>query len=324
MNDKIIDGKAISAGILEEVKTQATEFSAIHGFAPALAVVLVGEDAASHIYVNNKIKTCKKIGITSYLKKLPADTSEQELLETIDILNNDESIHGILVQLPLPAHIDNRKIIKAIDPSKDVDGFHPQNITSLYLNSPKGFVPCTPLGCYIMLQKIGIKLQGLHAAIVGRSNIVGKPLSMLLLLRGNCSVSMLHSHSNNPQKITKQADILISAVGSPGLITSEWVKDGAVVIDVGLSRAKNGEGKLQGDADFDDLLPKVSRITPVPGGVGPMTIAGLMMNCMKAAMLKHPPKHTSKSHSSDAPASDSSRTNEAHDSTNNLHARNIG
>ncbi|MBE8182188.1 MAG: bifunctional 5,10-methylenetetrahydrofolate dehydrogenase/5,10-methenyltetrahydrofolate cyclohydrolase [Candidatus Portiera sp.] len=285
IRDKIIPGKEIASKYLEEVSQQVAIMQAKHNISPKLSVVIVGADPASHIYVANKIKTCAKVGITSQLYKLPALTSEKELLALVNELNKEKENHGILVQLPLPDHIDNNKIISAINQYKDVDGFHPQNIASLYLNNTtKSFVPCTPLGCYRLLQKIGFELHGSNVAIVGRSNIVGKPLAMLLLLKGNASISMVHSNSKSPHKITKQADLIVSAAGVPNLINSDWVKPGAVVIDVGMNRMEPS-GKLQGDADFDALLPIVKAITPVPGGVGPMTIAMLMENCVKAAKV---------------------------------------
>lgn len=284
-HNKIINGKEIAANYLTETSNQVAELQQEHDITPKLSVVIVGEDPASHIYVNNKIKTCAKVGISSQLYRLPEMTSEKKLLALVDELNKEKDNHGILVQLPLPDHIDNNKVIEAINPEKDVDGFHPQNIASLYLNqTSRSFVPCTPLGCYRLLQKIGFELHGSNVVIVGRSNIVGKPLAMLLLLKGNSSVSMVHSNSKSPQAIAKQADLIISAAGVPNLITPEWVKEGAVVVDVGMNRMEPS-GKLQGDANFDVLLPIVKAITPVPGGVGPMTIAMLMENCLKAAKL---------------------------------------
>lgn len=287
MIKKIIDGRAFACDRLNYIKEYIEKLASIYDdFAPSLAVIILGDDPASHIYVKNKVRICKEVGIKSYLNALPGDTSEQDLLQLISELSNNKKINGMLVQLPLPKHIHSGKIIDAINPNKDVDGFHPQNIASLYLNRKDAFVPCTPLGCLSLLQKMGVPLQGAHAAIVGRSNIVGKPLAMTLLLKANCSVSMLHSHSKNPQQLTRQADIVISAAGVPSLITPAWVKEGAIVIDVGMNRS--ADGKLQGDADFDALLDKVSHITPVPGGIGPMTIAGLMENCYQAAIQQHP------------------------------------
>ncbi len=282
--NKIINGKEIAAVYLEETRKQVIQLKS-NSIEPKLTVIIVGEDPASQIYVRNKIRTCENIGIASELCELPASTSEKDLVALVEKLNIDPNTHGILVQLPLPDHIDNKNIINAINPLKDVDGFHPHNIASLYLNNTSNsFIPCTPLGCYRMLQQIDFELQGTNVAIVGRSNLVGKPLAMLLLLKGNASVSMVHSNSKNPQKITKEADLIISAAGVANLITPDWVKPGAVVIDVGMNRIE-ASGELQGDADFESLLPIVKGITPVPGGVGPMTIAMLMENCVKAAKL---------------------------------------
>lgn len=285
IRDKVIQGKDIASIYLADINKQVAELKEKHNITPKLSVIIVGEDPSSHIYVRNKITACAKVGISSKLYKLPELISEKELLALVNDLNEERDNHGILVQLPLPNHIDNNRVIRTISPSKDVDGFHPQNISSLYLNNTaRSFVPCTPLGCYRLLQEIGFELHGANVAIVGRSDIVGKPLAMLLLLKGNASVSMVHSKSKNPQQITKQADLIVSAAGVPLLITPDWVKPGAVVIDVGINQMEPG-GKFQGDADFDALLPKVKAITPVPGGVGPMTIAMLMENCVKATKL---------------------------------------
>lgn len=285
MQDKIIDGKAIAAEYLAGTAKSLLDFKQKHNITPKLTAVLVGDDPASHIYVRNKIQTCNKLGFDSHLEKLSDTCTEKQLLGLVDALNDDPKNHGILVQLPLPDHIDSKKVINAINPYKDVDGFHPQNIASLYLNdTSNSFIPCTPLGCYKILQKIGFEMHGSHIVIVGRSNIVGKPLAMLLLLKGNASVSMVHSNSKSPQKIAKQADLIISAAGVPNLITPEWIKEGAVLIDVGMNRMEPS-GTLQGDADLPALMPIVKAITPVPGGVGPMTVAMLMSNCLKAARI---------------------------------------
>ena len=283
--DKIIDGKAIAKACLQDVQ-QEVEKLVEQGLQPHLSIVLVGDDPASHIYVRNKINVCKKIGIGYNLLKLASDISEEKLLAEIDKLNKDKNTHGILVQLPLPAQIDSRKLIAAINAAKDVDGFHPDNIAALYLNSPEDyFIPCTPLGCYRILQHIGFETKGANAVIVGRSNIVGKPLAAMLMSQGDASVSIIHSKTIEPQKLAREADLLVCAAGMANLVTEDWVKDGAVVLDVGINRSDSGG--IVGDADFDSLLPRVQSITPVPGGIGPMTIAMLMANCVKAAKQQH-------------------------------------
>ena len=282
---KLINGKEIAQEYLADIKTRVDIFKQQHSITPKLSVVLVGKDPASEIYVRNKINKCRELDLESQLYQLSDNTTEAEILSLIENLNTDPDNHGILVQLPLPDHINRDKIINSINPYKDVDGFHPQNISALYLNqTTDSFIPCTPLGCCKILQNIGFEIQGAHVVIVGRSNIVGKPLAMLLLQKGNASISMLHSKSKDPQSISKKADLIISAVGVPNLISPEWVKEGAVVIDVGMNRIKP-KGKLQGDADLPALLPIVKAITPVPGGVGPMTIAMLMANTLKAAEI---------------------------------------
>lgn len=272
---KIIDGKAISQQIKDELKGEVARKKA-EGKSATLAVIQVGNDPASSVYVNNKKKACAYIGIESASYELPEETSEEELLSLIDKLNNDAAITGILVQLPVPKHIDEDKIIRRISPDKDVDGFHPMSVGALCIGE-KGFVSCTPAGVIKLLQYSGISIEGKECVVVGRSNIVGKPMS-LLLLRENGTVTVCHSRTANLKEVCKRADILVVAVGKPKMIDADYVKDGAVVIDVGIHRMDNG--KLCGDVDFDDVKEHCSFITPVPGGVGPMTIAMLMNNCV--------------------------------------------
>ena len=269
-----IDGKSIST----QVKDECREKVAKEGLDITLAVIQVGNDPASSVYVGNKKKACEYIGISSLAYELPEDTSEAELLELVEKLNRDESVNGILVQLPLPSHIDEDRVIQTISPKKDVDGFHPQSVGALSIGQP-GFVSCTPAGIIQLLKRSGVEMDGKECVIVGRSNIVGKPMAMLML-RENATVTICHSHTANLKEVTKRADILIVAIGKPKFITSDYVKEGAVVIDVGIHRNENN--KLCGDVDFDDVEPVASAITPVPGGVGPMTIAMLMNNCVEA------------------------------------------
>lgn len=275
----LIDGKAISVQIKEELKEKAKELRE-KGIEITLAVVMVGQDTASGVYVRNKEKACEYIGIRSLTYLLPEDTSEEALLELIEELNQRADVNGILVQLPLPNHIHEDHVIKKIDPKKDVDGFHPQSVGALCIGQP-GFVPCTPAGIIELLKRSGIELAGKECVIVGRSNIVGKPMA-LLLLRENATVTVAHSHTANLKEVTRRADILIVAVGKPQMITGEYVKEGAVVIDVGIHRDE--QGRLCGDVDFADVEPVCSAITPVPGGVGPMTIAMLMNNCVGSVL----------------------------------------
>ena len=270
---RLIDGKAISAQIKEELKEQVEAMKA-DGQSVCLAVIQVGDDPASSIYVRNKKKACAYIGIQSLSYELKETTTQEELLELVEKLNQDENVHGILVQLPLPSHI-----VKAIIPEKDVDGFHPESVGKMVIGED-GFESCTPAGVIQLLKRSGIEITGKECVVVGRSNNVGKPMG-LLLLRENGTVTIAHSKTKNLKEVTKRADILIVAMGKPKYITSEYIKDGAVVIDVGMHR--NSENKLCGDVDFEDVKDKVSAITPVPGGVGPMTIAMLMCNCVKAA-----------------------------------------
>lgn len=274
---QIIDGKAISTALKEELKEKVTKLAG-QGITPCLAVILVGEDPASAVYVNNKKKACEFIGIKSLSYELPESTSEEELLKLIETLNADDSVNGILVQLPLPKQIHENAVIKAISPKKDVDGFHPESVGALCIGQP-GYVSCTPAGIIELLKRSNVEIEGKECVIIGRSNIVGKPMS-LLMLRENATVTVCHSRTQNLKEVCKRADILIVAIGKPKMITSEYVKEGAVVIDVGIHRLEGK--KLCGDVDFDDVAPHTSAITPVPGGVGPMTIAMLMKNCVES------------------------------------------
>lgn len=274
---QIIDGKAISAQIKEEVKARVAAYRE-KGAEITLAVVQVGNDPASSVYVGNKKKACAYVGIRSLAYELPEETTEEELLALIADLNGRSDVHGILVQLPLPSQIDEHKVICAIDPSKDVDGFHPQNVGAL-CTGEEGFVSCTPAGIIQLLKRSGIVIEGKECVVIGRSNIVGKPMA-LLLLRENGTVTICHSKTKNLKETAKRADILVAAVGKPRMITADYVKEGAVVIDVGIHR--NKDNKLCGDVDYESAAPLSSAITPVPGGVGPMTIAMLMYNCVEA------------------------------------------
>lgn len=277
---QIIDGKAISTALKEELKGKVDALKA-QGVEPCLAVILVGEDPASTVYVNNKKKACEFIGIKSLSYELPESTTQDELLALIDKLNADDGVNGILVQLPLPKHIDEDAVIQAISPKKDVDGFHPQSVGALCIGQ-KGFVSCTPAGIIELLKRSNVEIEGKECVIIGRSNIVGKPMS-LLMLRENATVTVCHSRTKNLKEVTKRADILIVAIGKPKMITAEYVKEGAVVIDVGIHRLEGK--KLCGDVDFDTVAEHTSMITPVPGGVGPMTIAMLMKNCVDSVTM---------------------------------------
>jgi len=274
---KIIDGKAISLAVKDEIKAKTAELQA-KGITATLAVILVGEDPASQVYVRNKKKACEYCGIRSLSYELPADTTEDKLLELIDELNNRDDVNGILVQLPLPKGMDEDKVLDAISPDKDVDGFHPVNVGKLSIGK-KGFVSCTPAGVIQLLKRSGIEISGKECVVVGRSNIVGKPMSMLLL-KENGTVTVCHSRTRDLKEVTKRADILVVAIGKPKFIDASYVKDGAVVIDVGIHRCD--DGKLCGDVDYASVEPVASAITPVPGGVGPMTIAMLMYNCLSS------------------------------------------
>ncbi len=273
----LIDGKKISTEIKDETKAKVAELKA-QGVEISLAVVQVGDNPASCVYVRNKKKACEYVGIKSVSHELPEETTEAELLELIDNLNNDDSINGILVQLPLPKHMDENKVIDAISPYKDVDGFHLMNVGALSTGQ-KGFVSCTPYGIIQLLKRSNIEIAGKHCVVIGRSNIVGKPMSMLLL-RENGTVTVVHSKTQNMKEITKQADILVVAIGKPKFVDDTFIKEGAVVIDVGINRDE--DNKICGDVDFEKVEPKASAITPVPGGVGPMTIAMLMNNCLES------------------------------------------
>ena len=277
---KIIDGKKISAEIKEELKTEVAAYAA-QGKTCALAVIQVGADPASSVYVRNKKKACAYIGIESLSYELPEETTEEELLALIQKLNDNPDVHGILCQLPLPKHICEDHVIQAIDPQKDVDGFHPQNVGALVVGK-KGFVSCTPAGIIQLLKRSNIEIAGKHCVVIGRSNIVGKPMA-LLMLRENATVTICHSRTENLKEICKEADILIVAIGKPRYIGADYIKEGAVVIDVGIHR--NEENKLCGDVRFEEAEPIASYITPVPGGVGPTTIAMLMHNCVDAMKL---------------------------------------
>ncbi len=286
MAAQIIEGKKVAQEIREELKAEIIQLKT-KSIVPGLATVLVGEDPASQVYIRNKIKSCEEIGVQSFHQHLPADTSEKELLEVIKKLNADPKVHGILVQLPLPKHIDANAVLLAINPDKDVDGFHPINIGKL--NTKKTmqeieeegmFLPCTPYGIIQLIKRSGYKIAGSEAVVVGRSNIVGKPVSMLLLAE-NATVTICHTGTKNLPEVTRRADILIAAIGKPKVITAEMVSEKAVIIDVGVNRLP--DGKICGDVDFENVKEKVRAITPVPGGVGPMTIAMLMVNTVKAA-----------------------------------------
>ncbi|MBQ6886723.1 MAG: bifunctional methylenetetrahydrofolate dehydrogenase/methenyltetrahydrofolate cyclohydrolase FolD [Lachnospiraceae bacterium] len=277
---QLIDGKLISTQIKDELKEKVAKMKA-EGTEVCLAVIQVGNDPASSVYVNNKKKACEYIGINSLAYELPESTTEEELLDLIGELNERADVNGILVQLPVPKHIDEDKIIKAISPKKDVDGFHPQSVGALCIGQP-GFVSCTPAGIIQLLKRSGIEIEGKECVVVGRSNIVGKPMS-LLLLRENGTVTVAHSRTKDLKEICKRADILVVAIGKPKFITEEYVKEGAVVIDVGIHR--NADNKLCGDVDFEAVEPHCSAITPVPGGVGPMTIAMLMNNCVESVEM---------------------------------------
>lgn len=286
MSAKIIDGKAIAAQVRGEVAKKVSELKA-KGITPCLAVILVGENPASVSYVTGKQKALAEVGMLDRSLHLPESTTEEELLKIIDDLNKDSTVHGILVQLPLPKHINEEKVLLAINPEKDVDGFHPMNVGNLVIGK-KAFLPCTPHGIIVLLEKMGIETSGKHAVVIGRSNIVGKPVSILLARKEtNCTVTICHTGTKNMKEMTLQADILIAATGRPHTVTKDMVKPGAVVIDVGVNRipddTKKSGFRLIGDSDYNDLLETASAITPVPGGVGPMTIAMLMFNTLEAA-----------------------------------------
>ena len=276
----IIDGKAISAAIRGEIAEKVKALKAEEGIVPGLAVIIVGEDPASKVYVRNKHRACEEVGFASFGYELPAETTEEELLALVDKLNRDDAVHGILVQLPLPKHLDEEKILLAIDPRKDVDAFHPYNVGKIMIGN-YDFLPCTPAGVMELLRRSNIEIAGKECVVVGRSNIVGKPQAMLLL-QANGTVTIAHSRTKDLREVCRRADILVAAVGKPEFFDASYVKEGAVVIDVGINR--RADGKLCGDVNYEDVAPHTSYITPVPGGVGPMTIAMLMQNTLTAAM----------------------------------------
>ena len=284
---RMLDGKSVAAAVLDECRAEVEALKS-RGTTPGLAVVLVGDDPASHVYVGSKVRTCGELGIFSRKIELPATTTQDELLKVVRNLNADSAIHGILVQSPPPKHINEEEIIRAIDPRKDVDGFHPENVAKLALEDPTGFVPCTPAGCMKLLEVAGVETNGAEAVVVGRSMIVGKPMALLLVSKkSNATVTIAHSRSRDLPAICRRADILVAAVGRPEMVKANWVKPGAVVIDVGINRvadpSKKSGYRLTGDVAFEEVAPLCSAITPVPGGVGPMTIAMLMKNTLQAA-----------------------------------------
>ncbi len=284
---RILDGKSVASAVLDECRAEAASLTN-KGVVPGLAVVLVGEDPASQVYVGSKARTCAELGFHSLKIELPATTTQEELLDVVRNLNADPAIHGILVQSPPPPHIDEETIIRAIDPRKDVDGFHPENVAKLVLEDPSGFVPCTPAGCMKLMETAGIATQGAEAVVIGRSMIVGKPMALLLVSKNaNATVTIAHSRSKDLPAICRRADILIAAVGRPEMVRADWIKPGAVVIDVGINRVADPSRKsgyrLTGDVAYQEVAPLCSAITPVPGGVGPMTIAMLMKNTLQAA-----------------------------------------
>jgi methylenetetrahydrofolate dehydrogenase (NADP+) / methenyltetrahydrofolate cyclohydrolase len=285
----LIDGRAIAEKVYVDLRRQIAELKA-KGVTPGLAVVLVGEDPASRAYVRSKDKMCRELGLHSLKLELPASITQSELLNRVEELNADSNIHGILVQSPPPAHIDEAAIVRALDPRKDVDGFHSENVTKLVLDDPTGFVPCTPLGVQRLLIESKININGAHVVVLGRSMIVGKPLALLLMQKNekaNATVTVVHSRSRDLVEITRSADIIIAAIGRAGFVKADHVRDGAVVIDVGINRVDDAASergyRLVGDVTFDEVSKRASAITPVPGGVGPMTIAMLMSNTVKAA-----------------------------------------
>ncbi|WP_418385960.1 bifunctional methylenetetrahydrofolate dehydrogenase/methenyltetrahydrofolate cyclohydrolase FolD [Akkermansia sp.] len=283
---QIIDGKQVASQVLEEVGKDIARLRE-QGITPGLAVVLVGEDPASQVYVNSKVKKCAELGMNSRKIVLSADASQEELLQVVRDLNADPSIHGILVQSPPPPHIDEATVVLEIDPAKDVDGFHTENVAKLVLEDETGFVPCTPLGCMRLLQAAGIETAGANAVVIGRSMIVGKPMAHLLMSKqANATVTVAHSRTKNLPELCRSADIIVAAIGRPAFVTADFVKDGAVVVDVGINRVEDASAKrgyrIVGDVAYDEVAPKCRAITPVPGGVGPMTIAMLMANTVKA------------------------------------------
>ena len=288
MPARILDGKALSETIRRELAEEVALYKARTGITPGLTAVLVGDDPASEVYVRNKKIATGEAGMRGDVIRLPADVGETELLDTVDRLNADPRVHGILVQLPLPRHIDDQKVIERVDPLKDVDGFHPENAGLLAIGRPR-FVPCTPLGVQTMLRSAEIVTKGLRAVVLGRSNIVGKPMALLLLQKGpggDATVTVAHTGTKDVREVAREADLLIAAMGRPEAVRGDWIKPGAIVIDVGIHRKENG--KLCGDVKFDEAREVASWITPVPGGVGKMTIAMLLRNTLSAAQLAHP------------------------------------
>lgn len=284
---RVIDGKAIATDVREGVARNVAKLKAEHGLTPGLTVVLVGEDPASKVYVKNKGEQTKATGMNSWEHRLPATVSEAELLALVDKLNKDPTVNGILVQLPLPKHINAERVLNTIDPNKDVDGFHPVNVGRLWIGE-RTLVPCTPTGSVILAKSVEPNLSGMNAVVIGRSNIVGKPVAALLL-RENCTVTVAHSKTRNIQSVVKGADLLIAAVGIPEMVRGDWVKPGAIVIDVGINRVPSSDGKtkLVGDVNYEECARVAGAITPVPGGVGPMTIACLLQNTVEAAKMQH-------------------------------------
>jgi methylenetetrahydrofolate dehydrogenase (NADP+)/methenyltetrahydrofolate cyclohydrolase len=291
MAAKILSGTEIAKEIRKDLKAEIEELKAKHGITPGLAVVLVGEDPASQVYVRSKVKTCEKLGVKSIEHRFEADYPESDLLALIDKMNKDDSIHGILVQLPLPKHINEEKVLLRIRPDKDVDGFHPTNVGKMLIGKPD-FLPCTPHGCQQILMRSGIETEGKEVVVVGRSNIVGKPVAAILVQKAkgaNATVTICHTRTKDMAAHTRRADILVVAAGKPKAVTGDMVKEGVVVVDVGVNRigkTPEGKDKLCGDVDFESVEPKASAITPVPGGVGPMTITMLMMNTVRAAKMR--------------------------------------
>jgi methylenetetrahydrofolate dehydrogenase (NADP+)/methenyltetrahydrofolate cyclohydrolase len=288
----LIDGKRVAEDVFADCRRGIADLAA-RGITPGLAVVLVGSDPASQVYVGSKARRCQELGMASFKHELPATTTQRELLDLVSWLNTNDEVDGILVQSPPPPHIDEAEVVRAIDPAKDVDGFHPVNVAKLTLEDPSGFVPCTPLGVQHLLTASGIETRGAHAVVLGRSMIVGKPMALLLMSKGrggDATVTVAHSRTRDLAEVTRSADILVAAIGRPAFVTADMVKEGAVVIDVGINRlpapgSKSGT-KLVGDVDFAGVAPRCRAITPVPGGVGPMTIAMLMANTLKAARLR--------------------------------------
>jgi methylenetetrahydrofolate dehydrogenase (NADP+) / methenyltetrahydrofolate cyclohydrolase len=282
----IIDGKKIAADVRAEVAAEVARLQREHGIKPGLAVVLVGEDPASKVYVKNKAQQTAEVGMNSWEHKLPAETSEADLLAVVNKLNNDPACHGILVQLPLPKHINAEKVLNTISPDKDVDGFHPVNVGRLWVGE-RALVPCTPTGSVILAKSVTPNLSGMNAVVIGRSNIVGKPVAALLL-RENCSVTVAHSRTKDLPGVVRGADLVVAAVGIPEMVKGNWIKPGAIVIDVGINRvpSENGKTKLVGDVAYDECAAVAGAITPVPGGVGPMTIACLLRNAAQAAAMQ--------------------------------------